>query len=211
MAIQIETFVLGPLETNAYVLREGGACWVVDPSFGAEELVDYLADQKLRLERILLTHAHGDHIAGVPQLKRAFPQAVLCCPAGEEHMLTSPQANLSAMMGLPIACPPADQIVQPGEVLTFASSAWKVLDMSGHSPGGAAYYCPELGVVLAGDSLFAGGGVGRTDFPGGSILRLLGNIRANLMTLPPQTRVLSGHGPETTIGEEAQYNAFRAE
>ena len=211
MAIQIETFVLGPLETNAYVLREGEVCWVIDPSFYPQELLSHLAGQKLRLERILLTHAHGDHIGGVPELKAAFPQAVLCCPAGDEPMLTSPQANLSAMLGLPISCPPADQLVQPGEVLTFASSAWKVLDVSGHSPGGVAYYSAELGVVLAGDSLFAGGGVGRTDFPGGSILRLLANIRANLMTLPPQTRVLSGHGPETTIGEEAQYNAFRAD
>ena len=211
MAIQIETFVLGPLETNAYVLREGGACWVIDPSFYPQNLLRRLAAEKLGLERILLTHAHGDHIAGVAQLKQAFPRAVLCCPAGDAAMLTSPQANLSAMMGLPISCPPADQVVHPGDVLTFASSAWKVLDVSGHSPGGAAYYCAELGVVIAGDSLFAGGGVGRTDFPGGSILRLLENIRANLMTLPPRTRVLSGHGPETTIGEEAQYNAFRAD
>ncbi len=84
---------------------------------------------------------------------------------------------------------------------------WQVLDAAGHSPGGVAYYCAVAEVVLVGDALFAGS-IGRTDIPGASESRLLKNIRDNLMSLPDGTRVLSGHGPATTIGEERRSNPF---
>jgi hydroxyacylglutathione hydrolase len=95
----------------------------------------------------------------------------------------------------------------PGGTLMLEGSVWAILDTSGHSPGGRSLYCAALGVVIVGDALFAGG-IGRYDFPDSDGPRLLQNIRDQLLTLPESTRVLSGHGPETTIGTEKHHNPF---
>jgi len=97
--------------------------------------------------------------------------------------------------------------LKPGETIALDTSTWTILDTCGHSPGGRTLYCAELGVAIVGDALFAGS-VGRVDFPHSDGDRLMRNIHANLMTLPNETRVLSGHGPETTIGQERKTNPF---
>ena len=205
----IQRAELGAFGTNAYILREHDAtsCWVVDPPDGAGALVDALQKQGWTVARIIITHGHGDHIAGVAAVKRAFPQAVFTVPAGDEAMLADPRANVSALFGLPITAPPADELIRPGDTLAFGGGTWLVLDTSGHTPGGISLYCAAAGVVITGDALFAQG-IGRTDFPGGDTDRLLANIREKLFTLPDDTAVLPGHGPETTIGEEKRGNPF---
>jgi glyoxylase-like metal-dependent hydrolase (beta-lactamase superfamily II) len=95
--------------------------------------------------------------------------------------------------------------VSPGDTLSLADLQWQVLDVSGHSPGGVAYYCRAAGVVFAGDALFAGS-IGRYDFPGSSRERLLKNIQEHLLTLPDKTVLYSGHGPTSTIGHEREHN-----
>src|SRR5208282_5618914 len=110
------------------------------------------------------------------ELKAAHPQVRIACPAADEAMLTSSQANLSAAFGEDITAPPADDLLQAGQTLSLGDIGWQVLDTSGHTPGGVSYYCPPAGVVLTGDALFAGG-IGRTDLPGASDWRLLRNIR----------------------------------
>lgn len=207
MDFQITTLVLGPLETNAYVVVGDGVCWVFDPGLSRGELPDFLRDKALSPQRILLTHGHGDHIAGAGELKKAFPQARLCCPAGDAFMLEDSKANLSMMFGINITAPPADDLLESGQTLQMGSLEWTVLDASGHSPGGAAYLCRQQGILISGDALLAGS-IGRTDTPGGSASRLLNNIRSHMLTLPDFTRVLPGHGPETTIGAERLENPF---
>lgn len=156
---------------------------------------------------ILLTHCHPDHLAGVTPIRAKLPDVPLWAPQDEAHMLTDSSANLSAMIGAPLVLPAADRLLAPGETLTLGALSWQVLDVAGHSPGGLAFYCPDAGVVLSGDSLFASG-IGRYDFPGSSGQRLLENIRQNLLTLPADTVVYSGHGPATTIGRERNHNPF---
>jgi glyoxylase-like metal-dependent hydrolase (beta-lactamase superfamily II) len=207
----IHIFVAGLFQTNTFVVASGGACWVVDPAAGCDDAVAFVRRSSLAPAAVLLTHAHGDHISGVSAVRTAFaklsPPPVLICPAGDEFMLSDARANMSAAFGLAVTAPRADRLVRAGQTLTLDGSIWTVLDTSGHTPGGVSYYCAADGVVIVGDTLFAGG-IGRTDFPGADSDVLAANIRANLLTLPDETRVLPGHGGETTIGVEKRSNPF---
>jgi len=207
--LEIRCVPLGELQTNCYVAAPTGddACWVFDPGGAAAALLDMLDQQGWRVARILLTHAHGDHIGGVAEVKAAFPDAIFTVPAGDEHMLADPMANISGMFGMPITAPPADQLVRPGDQLTMGPLIWDVLDTAGHSPGGVTYYCREAALAVVGDALFAQG-IGRTDFPGCDHDTFMANIRSHLLTLPDETQILPGHGPTTTIGQEKQVNPF---
>ncbi len=207
MTVQIDTLALGPLQTNCIVLREGDACWVVDPAMWPEPLLEFLDAQSAVPKAILLTHGHGDHIGGIDELKKRFPDIKVLCPAADEAMLADADLNLSRPFGLPIVSPAADELIEPGAMLTLGDSEWKVLDTSGHTPGGVSFYCESAAAVVVGDALFAGS-IGRTDFPGSDSEQLLRTIRENLMTLPDETRVFPGHGPATTIASERKNNPF---
>ena len=209
--LQLEVFVEPAFQQNAYLLWTNGdpEAWIIDPGFPPTPArVDAeIRERDLTPSTILLTHGHPDHIAGVSTLKRQYEDARIMVASGEARLLGDPKANLSAAMGFPIVAPDATELVEPGHLLTLGTLTWQVLDVSGHSPAGVAYYCPRVGVVFTGDALFCGS-IGRTDFPGSSHKRLISNIRKNLLTLPPETVVYSGHGPATTIGEEAETNPF---
>jgi glyoxylase-like metal-dependent hydrolase (beta-lactamase superfamily II) len=211
--LNIAVFVEDMFQENGLLLWPTGStdCWVVDPGFPPQpdHILAAVAERGLSPQAILLTHCHPDHLAGVNTFRRRLPTMPLWVPRDEAHMLADPRANLSEPMGFPVNAPPADRLLAPGERLGLGPLAWAVLDVAGHSPGGLAYYCAAAGVVLTGDALFSGS-IGRCDFPGSSGQRLLRNIRANLLTLPPQTVVYSGHGPATTIGRERTDNPFLA-
>lgn len=207
MPLQIDTFVLGPLDTNCYVLRWGSECWIVDVSLWASDMVEYFRREKLSPGRILLTHGHADHIAGAGEIRDAFPGVRICCPANDEFMLNDPVANVSAAYGLKLTCPPADELLQPGQVLSADGLDWHVLDTSGHTPGGVTYFCPQARVAITGDALFRQS-IGRTDIQNASENLLLQNLHRHVMTLPDDTRVLPGHGEETTVGLERANNPY---
>ena len=207
MELNIKKLELGPLETNSYVVWTSDDCWVVDVGMWPANLENFLVDENLSPSRILLTHGHGDHIGGIEPLKKTFSATKLYCPADDLEMLSSPTRNLSGTLLLSIVSPPADEILNPGDTLKMGEFTWNVLDTSGHTKGGVSFYCPEKAVVMTGDALF-NGSIGRSDIPGGDGKRLIENIRNNLMTLPDETRVLPGHGPETTIGAEKRNNPF---
>lgn len=207
MPVEIATIVLGPLETNTYVIRCDNCCAVVDPGMSPGPLLEYLDDKNAQVELILLTHGHGDHFAGAGQIKATYDRARLCCPAADADMLGDAELNMSACFGMTLIGPKPDELLAPGGVVSIGSSQWQILNTCGHSPGGISYYCSEAKVVLTGDALFCGG-IGRTDIPTAQYDLLLKNIREQLLTLPDRTRVLPGHGPGTTIGRERRTNPF---
>lgn len=197
---------------NGYTvfLRDGGPCWIIDPGFPPqpEEIARCVRKHSLGPAAIVLTHAHADHIAGIDEVRKQLGELPVYLAREEWPALTDPRHNLSAYLGEGIVTGVHNPLDLPdGGSLELDGTTWKLLDVSGHSPGGRALYCAELGVAIVGDALFAGS-VGRVDFPHSDGARLMRNIQRNLMSLPDDTRVLSGHGPETTISRERTTNPF---
>jgi len=179
---------------------------------------------RVEVKWIINTHGHADHLAANTALKAAFPDARLAVHEADAQMLVDAELNLSDAFGMGITSPPADVFLHDGDEISFGSTRLQVIHVPGHTPGGIALYaaagkaaqhsafgngqsaftCP---VLFSGDALFQGG-IGRSDFPGGSGDQLIRAIRARLLTLPAETEVFPGHGGRTTIGKEARSNPF---
>jgi glyoxylase-like metal-dependent hydrolase (beta-lactamase superfamily II) len=208
-ALQIHTIVSPLFAENTYIawLPGRGDALVIDPGLDPESILAFLAEHELRPAALLNTHGHADHIAGNEALKQAFPEAPLLIGVHEAHLLTDAEENLSASFGFPLVSPAADRLLQEGEDLDLAGVRLEVREIPGHSPGHVVFVCHAHRLVFGGDVLFRGG-VGRTDFPGGSAEQLFEGIRGKLFTLPDDTVVYPGHGPVTTVGHEKRSNLF---
>ncbi|MBA4494279.1 MBL fold metallo-hydrolase [Paenactinomyces guangxiensis] len=206
--MNVETFVLGPVMTNAYLVydREKGKGIVVDPGMEPASLVNRIKELELQIEAVLLTHAHFDHIGGLEEVRKLSGSPVYLHQA-EANWLADPDQNGSGLWpGLPaIRCRPAEHVLQGGESLTLLEETFQVLHTPGHSPGSVTYVWGS--VIFSGDVLFKDS-IGRTDLPGGNYDTLMDSIHRHLMEMPEETRVLCGHGPETTIGREQDRNPF---
>ncbi|MFY4776328.1 MBL fold metallo-hydrolase [Metabacillus sp. RGM 3146] len=199
---------LGPIQTNAYLFyNEEGDCLVIDPGSEGNKLNNYIKEKGLKPLAILLTHAHFDHIGAVDKVRERWEIPVYI-HAEEKDWLTSPELNGSMRMGTePILANPAEHLIRSEQMLTIGPFILKVLETPGHSPGSVSYYHKESDLVFSGDALFAGS-IGRTDLIGGNHDLLIKSIHEKLLSLPEQTLVLSGHGPETSIEAEMDQNPF---
>jgi glyoxylase-like metal-dependent hydrolase (beta-lactamase superfamily II) len=207
----VATIVSAPFEQNTYVAHLEGRtdCLVVDPGMQWDKIVAYLNETGLNPVALLITHAHGDHIAGNGAMKKRFPECPLVIGRKEAPKLTDPRLNLSAQYGMPLVSPEADVLLDEGDVYRAAGFELEVRDIPGHSTGHVVFVW-QVGrpaIVFGGDVLFAGS-VGRTDFPDGSFEDLASAIHNKLFTLPDDTIVLPGHGPPTTVGEEKRTNPY---
>jgi glyoxylase-like metal-dependent hydrolase (beta-lactamase superfamily II) len=211
-----------PFAENCYltVCPATSEAAVIDPGGDAREILARARVLRAHVKWILITHGHADHIAGNAGLKEALPKAKLAIHGADAEMLADAGRNLSAAFGAPITSPPADVLLRDRDVVAFGTIRLEVIHVPGHTPGGIALYSPvdparsaaaepRDPILFSGDALFRGG-IGRSDFPGGSAAQLIHSIRTRLMILPAGTIVNPGHGESTTIGEEARSNPFLA-
>lgn len=210
--MEFKTFTFNPFQENTYVIYdETNTCVVLDAGnlFPNENqmLDDFFKEKKITPTHLINTHNHLDHIFGTRYLSDNYNVKIASHPADlfwvEKFLDTTEQ------YGMPIEKePPTPEIMlNEGDVFTFGNTSFDIIHLPGHSPGGIAFYHKEQGVLFAGDSLFYES-IGRTDLPGGSYNDLISAIKEKLFVLPDNTKVLSGHGPSTTIGYEKANNPF---
>ncbi len=203
--IHIEVIPVGPYAANSVLLwQEPDQAWVVDPGADGGTLLDALRRNGLTPAAVVLTHAHFDHISAVNDIVAAHPVPVYL-HADDVTFAFSP---LNAMPPYPATRRPAtlDTSKRDDDTLSFGGLTARLIHTPGHTPGGWCLYFEADGLLVAGDTLFAGS-VGRTDFPGGSWDELQASLR-RLQELPDETRVICGHGPMTTLGTEKRSNPY---
>lgn len=204
--MNLSTFTVGPLQENAYLLVDDdtGEAVFVDPGAEGERLVAAVAAAGARLTEIWLTHAHFDHVGAVAALQRAWPAAAVRLHPADEP-LYSRAVQSAAMYGLSVEePPPLGEPLADGDVLRVGGRSFDVMHTPGHAPGHVTIH--GHGIAFVGDCLFRDS-VGRTDLPLSDPQRLAASL-LRIAALPDETRVLSGHGPPTTIARERRENPF---
>lgn len=219
----IERFIVGPLQTNSYIFKtKDKGCYIIDCGGDSTLLVRHITVEELRPKGIILTHGHLDHVADVGLLKRYFKETGVDVPVyihkedarflgyGAEKVhsdymkqLGIPVEHYFQALDLPLV--DADHFLSEGDVLP--DTDLQVIYTPGHSKGSICLYSGKEHILFSGDTLFAGS-VGRTDTPDGNHQEIITSIIEKLMILPDETRVFSGHGSETAIGEERKFNPF---
>jgi len=204
----LESFPVGPLQANCILLcdEEAGEAIVIDPGDEAERIHGRLAKSGLKLKQILLTHAHIDHVGGAFKLKQ-LTGAPIFLHENDWSMLKTMNMQAS-WIGIPApeTAPPDDSLAD-GQIVGLERYPAQVIHTPGHTQGSVCFYFAPLKLLVAGDTLFEGS-IGRTDLPGGNFDQIIDSIHTRLLALPDETRVLTGHGPETTIGAERRSNPF---
>ncbi len=204
IGLDVRPVAVGPFQANCFLVREGSDAIVVDPGAEEERLASLLAAWEVEPRAIVLTHAHVDHVGAVAGLVRRFGCPVYLHP--DDAALYRGAADQGAMFGIPVESPPGPDVwMEHGQMLHFGGIELEVRHAPGHSPGGVVLVA--RGLAFVGDCVFAGS-IGRTDLPGGDTRTLLSSIREQILTLPPDTALYSGHGPATTVRAEAASNPF---
>ena len=206
--MNIKRFPLGTLWTNCYLIwDDSGDGFVIDPGGPAKEVEDFIRSQDIRVHWIILTHGHSDHIGGIADLRNLSENGV-AIQSEDAECLTSASKNLSTDMGDALELPSAEKMLNDGDRLKVGKMTLDVIHTPGHTPGGICIVVTdgEEQILISGDTLFARS-IGRSDLPGGNEDVLIESLK-KLDGLPDKLRVFPGHGPETTIGAEKQYNPY---
>lgn len=215
MSLTVRSFVVSPFAENTYVLSSEGEAALVDPGTASraerQAVEAYVEEAGLRVRHLLLTHGHLDHVFGCAHFQSRYGE-------GAEHggwQMHPADAPLLAnakvqgeLFGVRVdEPPPAAHDLAAGDTVALGDAALRVLHVPGHSPGSVAFYSESDGILIGGDVLFQGS-IGRTDLWEGDLDTLLASIRDEVLALPDDTAVYSGHGPATTVGAERRANPF---
>lgn len=209
-----QSFVFNPFQENTYLIyNDEKQCWIVDPGmYDAHELShfnEYIRQNNLKPQAIINTHTHIDHVFGVAAVIDTY-KIPFCIHEMDLPVLNSAPGS-AALFGFDLnKIPQPDTYIDENKPLKLGNDNLSVLFVPGHSPGSIAFYYPGGNWVIAGDALFSGS-IGRTDLPGGNHHQLITSIKTQLLTLPGETIVFSGHGPSTSVQNERDFNPFLAD
>ncbi len=205
---RLKTIVVGALEVNCYVLSdpETRAAFIIDPGADADKVLDFVKKENLKATCIINTHGHFDHIGADEPLRKAL-NARLAIHKDDARLFNEAEDH-GTLYGVNIENPgPPDELLEHGMELRAGGLCLRVIHTPGHTKGGVCLYDRENNLLFTGDTLFAGG-IGRTDFEGGSTEDIMESIRVKIFSLDEATKVYPGHGPSTTIGREKRTNPF---
>lgn len=211
--MQIAIFQFSLFAINTYLVFDSDKkeCAIIDPGMSTQEennaIVNFIEEKGLKLNNIINTHLHIDHVAGIPFLQKKY-KAPLLAHMGDE-ILGEKIDQQARLFGLNLNLDKIEisQYLKDGDIIKIGNGELEVIEVPGHSKGGISLYDKKDGWLISGDSLFQGS-IGRTDLPGGNYKELIENINKKLLSLPDNTIVFPGHGPSTTIGEEKRSNPF---
>lgn len=211
--MKVSRFVFNMFGVNTYVIwdPESSEAAIIDPGMIDDQernaLDNFIESRKLKVTQLINTHSHLDHIFGNTYIKEKYGLEIKAHPADAFLAESLPEQSCRFGLRMPLKPQSIDVELHDGDTIFLGKERIDVLGVPGHSPGGIALYCPESNFVITGDTLFPGS-MGRTDLPMGDYATLADAIRRKLLTLPDSTVVLSGHGGETTIGNEKKSNPF---
>ena len=207
--LEIVSFTLGPAQTNAYLVADSETqdAAVIDPAWDGHIILEAAQKRGWRIAHLWYTHAHFDHIGGAAAIADALNPLPLVALHPNDHVLWRAGGG-GAIFGFDIDPGPEPTIdFYQGQILRLGDVEFEVRFTPGHTSGHCILYVPASDVCFCGDLIFSGS-VGRTDLPGGNWEQLVESIKTQVFTMPHDTRLLSGHGPETTVGEEKMNNPF---
>lgn len=206
--LRYKTFVMNPVQVNCFVLWDTETHDGVIIDCGAwneteqKRLQEFIEGERINLRHALQTHMHFDHTMGAEFINRQYGLPPTCHPAEQEVYASSAEMVMRWFhMDITNRMPQCQPTLSPSSVITLSSTKIQVIHTPGHTPGGVCFHLPVQRILFSGDTLFRQG-IGRTDLPGGSYSQIVNSIRTQLFTLPADTLVLPGHGPETTIAAE---------
>lgn len=200
--MKISCYTGGMVETNSYLIESSAGSWLID---AAEGVADWLAEADRKIDALILTHQHYDHVMDASILQQAGVKIFAHQAYSQELTLE----KAARAWGMPLRVSPyvIDAFLVPGEPLDMAGECYEVFHVPGHSVDSLTIYHKSQCVLFSGDTLFAGS-VGRSDLPGGNSMQLIDEITEKLLGLPADVKVYPGHGPSTTIGREMAHNPF---
>ena len=211
--INIKRFVCNMLAENCYVVSDETSeaviidCGAAYPEEGTA-ITTYISENKLKPKHLICTHGHFDHCIGNGLIYNTYglkPEV----HQEDEFLMVKIAGQIEEMLGVKIALevPPVGRYLSDNETITFGSHSLQLLNTPGHTPGSSVFYCKAEGILFSGDTLFRMS-IGRTDFEGGSYQEMMASLHNVLANLPDKTKVYSGHGPVTTIGDEKMYSPY---
>ena len=209
MTLQVKTFVLGPIGNNVYLVFDDQtrSALVIDPSINPEPLAQFIQENSLLVEKVLITHAHFDHYYGLPFLQSTFPSIKEVYLHPDDLDLWRSGGSGKHFSGKMLSVPEPNQLLNTAKTVTLDNHEFSVFHAPGHTAGSVIFYSAELKCAFVGDVIFFHG-IGRTDLDGGDFNQLIHSIQSQVFTLPEETILFPGHGASTTVSEEKANNPF---
>jgi len=207
--LNIISYALGPVLTNSYLIAdsESGESAIIDPAAEGSLMVNQAMENKWTIKAIWLTHAHFDHIGGVSEIVKLIRPTPMIALHPDDLPLWHAQGG-APFFGLHLDPAPEPKVkLTDRQILSVGKYKFEVRHTPGHTPGHVVFYNADEGVLFGGDVIFQSS-IGRTDLPGGNYSQLMNSIHSRILTLPDNTRIFPGHGPETSVGVERLQNPF---